>query len=125
MLIHNGFNESAYAYCDSCGRVALLELLGQNHTERIQGHGPLEASLVARLPACTCGGRFATDATPRCPGCRTRLDPVSAATYVERDAPGTQAGWRWSRTWSGIESFSVAENPLEHQRAPDGTIRRV
>jgi len=24
-LIHNGFNESAYAYCDKCGRTAILD----------------------------------------------------------------------------------------------------
>ena len=123
MLIHNGFNDTAYAYCDSCGRVGTLGLLG-HHAPGLK-HGRLEEALVARLPNCTCGGHFSSRATPRCPACHASLDPVLAAGYIERDAPGARGAWRWSRTWTGIESFSVTDNPIEHEWTADGGIRRL
>jgi hypothetical protein len=38
-LIHNGFNDSAYAYCDTCGSTALLDGL-----ESSEGHPDAVAS---------------------------------------------------------------------------------
>ncbi|HEX9138089.1 MAG TPA: hypothetical protein VF905_14290, partial [Nitrospirota bacterium] len=32
-LIHNGFNERCYAYCEDCGATAILDCLSQDRAE--------------------------------------------------------------------------------------------
>jgi predicted amidophosphoribosyltransferase len=117
-LVHNGFNESWYVYCDLCGKTAILNLYSPKiselwSTRPIQGRIPHE--IESHLLPCSCGGRFLAAATPRCPHCIQPLSPVTAASWIEKEAPGAKKGWRWQKNWDGlycivIERCSVRDN---------------
>ena len=107
MLIHNGFNESAYAYCDSCGRTALLDGWEIPNGVHVALHRELEPSVEALLQPCACGGAFKGSATPRCPHCSAQLSAERAARWIEASAPGTQSGWQWQRSWRGLYCIVV------------------
>lgn len=111
MMIHNGFNDSALAYCDSCGRTVLLSLWRAPAAVTLS-FGPIPANAESRLAPCACGGRFRSHSVPRCPACRAPLDADAAASYLEANAPETQKGWRWQRSWQGLYCIAVAEPPL-------------
>ena len=108
-LIHNGFNESSYAYCDQCGMPVLL------HTEKIpkgvnvEPHQVITQDVERHLLPCSCGGSFRSGAGPRCPHCHDRLSPVSATEYIEAHAEGTKAGWRWQKTWAGLYCIIIED----------------
>ena len=114
-LIHNGFNDSAYAYCDTCGMTELLDgwkgpktgefqmLLHQNITQEVEPF----------LAPCQCGGFFRAGASPRCPHCRQPLSADRAADYIERQAKGTKKGWRWQRGWTSLYCI-IIEDKVVH-----------
>lgn len=108
-LIHNGFNDSAFAYCDRCGATALFD----RWSKAIPGgvelklHGPIDANVEVLVRPCACGGRFSGVASPRCSKCRDVLDAVAWAAPIERDARGTATGWRWQRTWAGLYAVII------------------
>jgi hypothetical protein len=121
-LIHNGFNNSAYAYCDACGTTALFDTW--------QDDIPAAAGLVAYarilpsvepfLAPCGCGGSFTARAGPRCPACSEELDAEAARAYIEFNAPGTANGWRWQGNWYELYAIIVAgqvvSNPWKHRQ---------
>jgi hypothetical protein len=100
-LIHNGFNDSAFAYCNSCGCLAILSHWSKWPKEAVPGIGGIKPEIEAYLSPCSCGGRFRADAAPRCPHCHQILCAEKAAAYIEANAPGTAKGWRWQRSWNG------------------------
>lgn len=114
-LIDNGLNDTAYAYCNSCGRTAFLE----PYTHRpvaapYKPFEPISEEVEPYLKPCACGGRFTANATPRCPRCRRALSATEAASWIEHNAPGAECGWRWQRTWNGrhcivIDGRSVSD----------------
>lgn len=112
-LVHNGFNDSAYAYCDTCGRTALLSGWAGNIPAGVdlRIHQPITAEVEDHLAPCACGGRFRAQAVPRCPHCRHPLSATSLTKQIESNAPGTKAGWRWQQSWSGMYAI-VIENRL-------------
>ena len=59
-LIHNGFNDSAFAYCDHCGCTAMLSGWHDAipHSAKLKVHGPVNAEAEALLERCPCGGTF-------------------------------------------------------------------
>lgn len=109
-LIHNGFNESSYAYCDSCGTTLLLD--GWRTPKRVQMllHQNISPEIEALLEPCKCGGTFKTGASPRCPYCKELLSPTQAASYIEAQAEGAKKGWRWQRSWSGLYCIIIEDN---------------
>lgn len=112
-LIHNGFNESAYGYCNSCGRTVILS--GYSPMARqvsLAVHQPINSKIEALLKACPCGGSFAQCASPRCPSCNQELGADAAAEYIERDAPGAKRGWRWQRSWKGVYCILIEDRVL-------------
>jgi hypothetical protein len=108
-LLHNGFGNSAYAYCDRCGCLASLSAWfnGTTPNVRIKYQGPINLEAESYLAPCSCGGAFRASASPRCPHCVAPIDAVAAASYIERNAPGTKGGWQWQRSWDGIYSLMV------------------
>jgi uncharacterized paraquat-inducible protein A len=110
-LIHNGFNDSAYAYCDRCGCAASLNGYYKNIPPQahLKIHGPINPEAEALLQACSCGGTFRADAAPRCPHCKFPLSAEGARSYIEANAPGTAKGWRWQRSWKGLYSLIVED----------------
>ena len=113
-LIHNGFNDSAYAYCNRCSFTVLLS--GWNHAAQRIGlriHQRITPHVEALLKPCPCGDAFLSSAEPKCPHCARSLSAAKATTYIERDAPGTAKGWRWQQSWSGIYSVVLNDNHVQ------------
>jgi hypothetical protein len=108
-LIHNGFNDSTYAYCDMCGITALLNGWKVPKNVQIVPFQVITPEIESYLSPCQCGGSFRTAASPRCPNCRLKLSAVRAAEYIEPQAEGTKKGWRWQRTWTGVYSIIIED----------------
>jgi hypothetical protein len=106
-LIHNGFNESAYAYCDECGMLSILDGWKIPDGVKLTIHRMITPDIEPLLAPCPCGGQFRAGAPPRCPHCRSPVSAKEAATWIEANAPGTKAGWRWQRNWSGLYAISI------------------
>ena len=120
-LIHNGFNDSAYAYCERCGATAMLSGWSSDIPPEagLRLHERIAAGVEPFLSPCPCGGRFRASADPRCPACAEPLDAIAASAYIEANAPGVATGWRWQRSWSGL--YSIIVNGRE---VPDPWARR-
>jgi hypothetical protein len=115
-LIHSGFNDSIYAYCDSCGKTAVLSLWDKR-MPNLPNCPPYEEICSAMEPylhPCDCGGRFIRGAAPRCPLCDESLSAASAASYIESNAPGTEKGWRWQRSWSRLYCIVIENKMVEN-----------
>jgi len=93
-LIHNGFNQSTYAYCDACGRTALLDAYKLPSAFKHLVARAITSEAEVMLLPCMCGGRFTAESAPRCPACQHALSPRLAAGWLEANAPGTKTGWR-------------------------------
>ena len=108
-LVHNGFNDSAYAYCDTCGMTALLSGWSKKIPAgvNLKIHEVISESVEPFLQKCTCGGTFRRDASPRCPRCNSKLSATEAAKYIEANAPGAKKGWRWQRNWQGLYCITI------------------
>jgi hypothetical protein len=114
-LVHSGFNDSAYSYCDTCGRAVHLKH-GPHVPAGVQlkVHQRVHDSAVGRLlKPCPCGGRFNDAALPRCPYCRHILSPILATHYIEANAPGAKKGWRWQKSWDGIYSIVIENEAVQ------------
>lgn len=108
-LIHNGFNDSAFAYCDCCGMTALFDGWSPHVPAGVDVglHGPIDRSVEALVEPCGCGGRFRGASAPRCSHCHATLSAERASEYIERNAAGTASGWRWQRRWNGLYAIVV------------------
>src|ERR1700682_1246352 len=124
-LIHNGFSDTAYGYCDHCGMTALVggwDDRGKPAAAPWRIQGPIQVETEPWLEPCLCGGHFRSNGCPRCPQCRESLSAAKATRWIERNAPGAKVGWRWQQTWSGIHCIvingrSVSNNWLAEPRA--------
>ena len=101
------FNDSAYAYCDTCGCTALLDGWEVPSGVPVALQLELKSSAEPFLQLCSCGGAFKGGAAPRCPHCRERLSAEHAASWIEANAPGAQSAWRWQRSWQGLYCIVV------------------
>jgi hypothetical protein len=102
-IVHSGFSDSSYAYCDSCGMTALLGLYKTPKIDiKIEPHQAIAPEIEPFLQECSCGGRFRNGTTPRCPHCHCPLSATEAASFIEAQARGTKKGWRWQGNWSGL-----------------------
>ena len=111
-LLHNGFNESCYAYCAACGMTALMDTLYKDRVaEGLPRHRAITEGGERFLAPCSCGGFFQAGAAPRCPHCRESLSANEAASWIEAAAPGAKQGWRWQRDWTSLYAI-VIENRL-------------
>jgi hypothetical protein len=102
-LLHNGFGDSSYAYCDTCGKVAILSGWSKDWPKGVKcTQAEMPPAMEPHLELCSCGGRFRTGSSPRCPHCKESLSADKAGDYIEPQAPGTKKGWRWQRSWNGV-----------------------
>jgi hypothetical protein len=108
-LIHNGFDDSSYAYCDRCGMTAVLSHWSKQFPTLPADSGEIPAELESYIKPCICGGRFKKGAALRCPHCSQQLSAECATGWIENNAPGTAKGWRWQRSWRGLYAI-VIEN---------------
>jgi hypothetical protein len=55
------------------------------------------------LQNCSCGGKFRSGTTPRCPHCHCSLSATEATSFIEAQAEGAKNGnWRWQRNWTDL-----------------------
>jgi predicted amidophosphoribosyltransferase len=124
-LVHNGFADTAYAYCDRCGTTALLsswyEKIPPGAPLRVQGL--IEPETESWLQPCSCNGAFRRDASPRCPHCGAPLSAELATRYIEKSAPGTKRGWRWQRNWLGMYAIVIARR-IVNNNWRDSPVRK-
>jgi hypothetical protein len=113
-LLHAGFAEAAYAYCDTCGKTAILSLWDKRMPRLPDCPGQQEmcSAMEQFLKHCDCGGRFRRGAKPRCPHCRQELSAELATNYLEGNAPGTKKGWRWQKNWSALYCIVIEGNRI-------------
>jgi len=106
-IVHNGFGDTAYAYCDRCGMIALLSCWNSQLPKnvKLQVHQNITPDIEPFLKPCPCGGQFKSGASPRCPHCHTELSAEAATQWIETNAAGTKKGWRWQRNW--VETYSI------------------
>jgi hypothetical protein len=123
-IIHNGFNDTAYAYCDTCGITTFVG--GWDDTDKptdapLNIHGPILPATEPWLRPCSCGGRFRHNASPHCPLCNAVLSAEAATSFIERNAEGTRSGWRWQRSWSGIYCLIISDRVTKNNwsQVPD------
>jgi hypothetical protein len=122
MLLHAGFGEFSYAYCECCGILAAFSYTNKD----LQKLPPLsskneeiDADWEPFLRSCSCGGRFHKGASPRCIHCNSELSAEYAAGHIERNSVGAARGWHWQRNWSSLYCM-VLEDPLN-----PGTMRQI
>src|SRR5579863_3213712 len=115
-LCHCGMAECGYAYCDSCGRTAILSEWDKRRPQlpNCPSQQEICAAMESYLQPCECGGRFRKGAFPRCPRCNQHLSAESATSYIEANAPGAKKGWRWQKSWSGLYCIVIENNKVEN-----------
>jgi hypothetical protein len=114
-LVHCGFSDCVYAYCDSCGKTAMLSMWDKRWPGLPDCPVQQEICVAMEpyLQPCECGGSFRRGSSPRCPICKQQLSAEVAASYIEANAPGTQRGWRWQRNWSGLYCIVIEEKRVD------------
>ena len=126
-LIHNGFNDTAFAYCDTCGMSTLLSCWYDHipPEARLKVHGPVNPEVERLLEPCACGGTFRAAASPRCPHCRVTLSAEASRAFIEAAAPGTAKGWRWQGTWDGVYSIIIGgKYAKDNWKSPNNALER-
>lgn len=117
-VLHAGFDDSEFLYCDRCFRIALLSIYSRSADILLRLAVPAlwswresaasRIEIEASLRGCECGGRFTFDAVPKCFNCQSVL-PLE--TILE--AFGAH-GW-WGVGWRGfyclIQEEHLVQNP--------------
>lgn len=113
-LLHNGFNDSAYAYCDRCGKTAVLSGWYDRIPEgaNLKLHQKITPDVEPFLKPCDCGGSFTHDAGPRCPHCRSELSVTGSREFIEKNALGSAGGWKWQDSWEGLYCIAIQGNDV-------------
>jgi hypothetical protein len=106
-LIHSGFNNCWYAYCDRCGMTAILDFWDRRRPKLVDcpEHQAICAAMEPYLAPCACGVAFRRDASPRCPSCNEALSAGAAASYIEHG----RTDWRWQRSWTALYCIVIGE----------------
>ena len=119
-IIHNGFSDTAYAYCDRCGCTAIISGWSPRPADApFKVHQSISADVEPFLKPCSCGGHFRAGAAPRCPECNSALSADAATSYIEVNAPGTAKGWRWQRDWVGVYCIVVDGRRMDDPWRPE------
>ena len=116
VIFHCGFGDCSYAYCDLCGRTAILSMWDKRWPKlsNCEVQQEICTAMEAHIDACECGGSFRKGNSPRCPNCNMTISADLATSYIERNAPGTLKGWRWQRTWSGTYGIVIEGKRIDN-----------
>jgi len=121
-LLHAGFGDCSYAYCDSCGMLATFNYSNSflvNMPPITNPHQVIDRLWEPFLSPCDCSGHFRAGAAPRCLHCNGVLSAQHAASYIERNTKGAGRGWRWQGNWTDVYCLA-----MEDPRKP-GTLRQI
>jgi hypothetical protein len=115
-LVHCGFSDCIYAYCDSDGTTAILSLW-DNRIPNLPDC-PLQqeicSAMESYMSSCECGGQFRKGSVPRCPHRNLPLSAELATTFIENNAIGTKKGWRWQRSWTGTYCIVIENKKIDN-----------
>jgi len=121
-LMHCGFGDCSYAYCDICGKTAFFD--DYKLPKELKGllrysvdSYVIPEQLESFIEKCDCGGHFRHNASPRCPHCKERLSPIEANKYIRSDSPDKK-GWHWQNSWTGIYAITVDGNKINDNWQP-------
>ncbi|HWT65163.1 MAG TPA: hypothetical protein VN151_03545 [Terracidiphilus sp.] len=107
-LVNAVFADCSYAYCDTCGRLAIISyangFLLQMPPISTENH-VIDTAWEQYLRPCACGGRFRREASPRCPFCVAPLSAKYAAAHIDKNHISGGRGWNWQRNWT--DSFCI------------------
>ena len=111
-LLHAGFGDYSYAYCDLCGSLATFgysnSFMMNLPTPQAQ-HQVVDASWEPHIADCACGGHFLSSASPRCIFCNQPLSAEHAAPHIERNSVGAGRGWRWQKNWTDVYCMALED----------------
>lgn len=111
-VLDASFSDCSYAYCDTCGRLAVVSYSSGFLVSmpRISTpHQVIDQAWEPFLRACPCGGHFRHNAAPRCPVCLEPLSPRHAAAHIERNFAGGGRGWHWQGNWSEAYCIDIED----------------
>jgi hypothetical protein len=128
MLLHAGFGDFSYAYCDGCGTLAALAYTNRELATlpaTMIRNEEIPASWEPFLRPCSCGGTFRKGAAPRCVYCNSILSAEYAGSHIEKNSAGAVRGWRWQQNWSDTYCLVIEEpnNPGHLRQIADAIIR--
>ncbi|HTB95956.1 MAG TPA: hypothetical protein VK716_03040 [Terracidiphilus sp.] len=121
-LLNADFGDFSYAYCDSCGIPATINLNSSfllTMPRPAATHQVIDPAWEPFLRPCICGGHFRNGAAPRCPSCNQPLSADFAATHIEHNTIGAPRGWKWQRNWT--DAYCLA---MEDPQNP-GNLREI
>ena len=110
------FGKSSYAYCDRCGKLALLNYANPQVAALPplkNQHAEIDQSWEQFLEPCDCEGTFRRGSSPRCPYCNQQLSPTHVAAQIEAQTQGTNKAWHWQNDWKGPYCLAIddPQNP--------------
>jgi hypothetical protein len=128
MLLHAGFGDLSYAYCDACGTLAAFAYTNRDLADLPAAtvrHEEIVAAWEPFLRPCSCGGTFRKGATPRCVYCNENLSAEHAAGHIEKNSVSAARGWRWQRNWRDLYCMVIEDpkNPGHLRQIADPIIR--
>jgi len=122
-LVHNGFSDTAYGYCNQCSySVSLSAWSAYPHNLNLRFQGPISSEIEPYLKECPCGGIFRAPGGPRCPHCLKEISAVAATSYIEANALGTKKGCRWDRRWDGVYSMVIEDHVVNDWWRSDSAL---
>lgn len=115
-LMHCGFGDCLYAYCDRCGATAFFDNYKFPNELKIflrysNSNYVIPKHLEPFIEKCNCGGNFKHDASPRCSNCHRILSPIEANKYIKSDQPD-KTGWHWQNNWTGTYAIVIEDNKI-------------
>lgn len=128
MLLHAGFGDFSYAYCDCCGTLAAFAYTNKdlsNLPPISTRNEEIEAIWEPYLRPCSCGGSFRKGSAPRCVYCNSVLSAEYAASHIEKNSVCAARGWRWQRNWRDMYCLVIEDpkNPGYLRQIADPIIR--
>jgi hypothetical protein len=120
-LLHAGFGDFSYAYCDSCGMLATFNYSNSflvTMPPASATHQVIDPEWEPFIDPCECGGHFRSGASPRCVFCNATLSAQHAATHIERNTINAR-GWHWQGNWTDLYCIAM-EDPKD-----PGNLRQI
>lgn len=122
MLLHAGFGDFSYAYCECCGTLAAFAYTNKdlaNLPPTSIRHQVISPSWEPFIRPCSCSGQFRRGASPRCVFCNSALSAEFAGAHIEQNSRGAARGWHWQGDWEGTHCM-VIEDPSN-----PGSLRQI
>ena len=121
-LLNAVFGDFSYAYCDTCGALATINLSNSMLLTMPKSDTTNQAippEWESYLKDCVCGGSFRRSAGPRCIYCEKTLSAETAVSHIEKNTVGSPRGWHWQRNWT--DTYCLA---IEDPKSP-GNLRQI